>query len=87
MTVFQIAFLAIPLMAPLMTVTAVPTAATIAAINAEGRAIDDLAMAIPSLQDLPSNIHSNNTSFFSHISSKSSPTLSDAIYAFTNAIN
>lgn len=62
MTVLQLVALTFPLIVPVMLVTAVPTSAPsisaskIATINAEGRAIDDLAQAIPALQSLDSKI-------------------------------
>ena len=64
MTALHIAILAFPLIVTFMPVTAQPTQATIDTINAEGRAIDDLARAIPSLQNLAGNVHPKSTSFF-----------------------
>lgn len=57
--------MAFPLIVTFMPVTAIPTQATIDIINAEGRAIDDLARAIPSLQNLDGNVQQTSTSFFS----------------------
>lgn len=60
MMAFSFAILAFPLI-----VTGQPTSAVIAAINAEGRAIEDLARAIPELQNLECKIQTIPISFYS----------------------